>query len=143
LSSELAIAKGLTIDGSNRAITISGDTGNDGTPNVRVFSIAAGSAVTLSHLHIISGTTSGSGAGLYNAGTLTVIVPPSPAIGPARTAAASSTRGILDVQNKHPLRQTQPIARRRHRQGCGTVTMIHTTSRATAPAYAAVRDSAH
>ncbi len=74
LSSTLAITQQLTIDGSGRAITVSGDTGNDGSPNVRVFEINAGAVVTLSHLSVVSGTSAtGDGGGILNNGVLTVI----------------------------------------------------------------------
>ena len=128
LSSELAIAKGLTIDGSNRAITISGDTGNDGTPNVRVFSIAAGSAVTLSQLHIISGTTSGSGAGLYNAGTLTVIDSTLAGNRASQNGGGIfNDAGILDVQNSTLSGNAADQQGGGIANDGGTVTMIHTT----------------
>jgi CSLREA domain-containing protein/uncharacterized repeat protein (TIGR01451 family) len=54
LVSELIIAKNLTIDGSGRRITISGDTDNNGSGNVPVFTINGGK-VTLSHLTIADG----------------------------------------------------------------------------------------
>ncbi|MFN8445070.1 MAG: choice-of-anchor Q domain-containing protein [Caldilineaceae bacterium] len=54
LASELVIAKNVTIDGSGRKITISGDTNNDGTGDVPVFTINSG-IVTLSHLTIADG----------------------------------------------------------------------------------------
>jgi serine protease AprX len=73
LDSELFVDKALTIDGSGRRITVSGDSGNDGSRNVRVFNIASGSAVTLSHLTIVNGTHSTDGGGIYNDGTLTVL----------------------------------------------------------------------
>mgnify|MGYP006289566963 CR=1 FL=1 len=65
LGSELLLDKSLTIDGHGRAVTLSG---ND---TVRVFNIASGSAVTLSHLSIVSGTAT-DGGGIYNAGNLIV-----------------------------------------------------------------------
>ncbi len=72
LNSELALNKRVTIDGSDHTITVSGDSGNNGSPNVRVFSINPGNVVTLSHLSIISGTAS-EGGGVANYGGLTVI----------------------------------------------------------------------
>jgi len=72
LNSELILDKRLTIDGSDHSITISGDSGHDGSPNVRVFSITPGNVVTLSHLSIVSGTAS-EGGGVANYGGLTVI----------------------------------------------------------------------
>jgi len=56
LSSTLEISKQLTIDGGTYTVTVSGDSLNDGSPNVQVFSIDATGAVTLSHLNIVSGT---------------------------------------------------------------------------------------
>ncbi len=76
LESELLLDRDIMIDGSGHAVLISGDSGNDGGPgglgNVRVFNIAAGNTVTLSHLTIVSGTHSTDGGGIYNAGDLTV-----------------------------------------------------------------------
>ena len=72
LDSELSIAKTLTVDGGVYTVTVSGDSGNDGSRNVRAFNISAGSVVTLAHLTIID-CDSGEGAGIYNAGDLTVI----------------------------------------------------------------------
>ncbi len=74
LATELGITKTLTIDGGAHTVRISGDTGNDGIPNVRVFNVGASGVVTFSHLSIVSGTVSGTvnGAGIYNAGALTL-----------------------------------------------------------------------
>ncbi len=66
LDSELAIDKHLTIDGGSHAVTVSGA---DAT---RVFNIGASGVVTLSHLSIVSGTVTGNGGGIYNAGTVNV-----------------------------------------------------------------------
>jgi uncharacterized repeat protein (TIGR01451 family) len=66
LDSELSINKSLTIDGHGHAVTVSGNNA------ARVFNIAAGNAVTLSHLSIVSGTAT-DGGGIYNAGDLTVL----------------------------------------------------------------------
>ena len=67
LSTELTIDKELTIDGSGRNITVSG---ND---SVRVLFIESSGAATLSYLNIVSGSAS-SGAGIYNdGGALTVL----------------------------------------------------------------------
>lgn len=54
LATNLVIAKDLTIDGSGRKVTISGDTNNDGTGDVSIFTINSG-VVTLSHLTIADG----------------------------------------------------------------------------------------
>ncbi len=77
LTNPLTISNHLTVDGSNRAITISGDTNNDGSPNVWIFSINSSGVATITHLSIVSGTApmplSGSGGGiLNNQGTVTV-----------------------------------------------------------------------
>ncbi|MBN1876667.1 MAG: hypothetical protein JXA33_20745, partial [Anaerolineae bacterium] len=69
LNSELATAGAVTIDGSGYAITLSGDSGNDGSRNVRVLNIGAGHSVTLSHLSLVNGIAA-SGGGIYNAGLL-------------------------------------------------------------------------
>ncbi len=58
LSSTLNITKQLTIDGGVYTITVSGDSLNDGSRNVRAFFITSTAVVTLSHLNIVSGTTS-------------------------------------------------------------------------------------
>ncbi|MCB0048647.1 MAG: Ig-like domain repeat protein, partial [Caldilinea sp.] len=73
LDSTLAIDKSLTIDGSGQSVTVSGDSGNDGSKNVRVFSIDADAAVTLRRLNIVDGYGGDewpSGGGIYNTGTL-------------------------------------------------------------------------
>ena len=75
LTSSLLIDKDLTIDGSSldSHIQISGDTGNNGTGDVRVFSVGSGVTVTLNSLIITKGMISGAdGGGIYNSGTLTV-----------------------------------------------------------------------
>ncbi|MBN2231573.1 MAG: choice-of-anchor D domain-containing protein, partial [Deltaproteobacteria bacterium] len=53
-----------TIDGSDHAITVSGDSGGDGSRNVRVFSIESSGVVMLTHLSIVSGTAP-DGGGVY------------------------------------------------------------------------------
>ncbi|MCL4300138.1 MAG: CSLREA domain-containing protein [Anaerolineae bacterium] len=73
LNSQLNIfAQTVTLDGETNTVTISGDSGGDGTANVRVFYIGDSSVVTLTHLSIVSGTTNSGGGGIYNTGTLTV-----------------------------------------------------------------------
>lgn len=72
LATNLVIAKNLTIDGSGRKVTISGDTNNDGTGDVAVFTINSG-VVTLSHLTIADGFGSdglGGGVSIGNAQVL-------------------------------------------------------------------------
>ncbi|MBN1218620.1 MAG: hypothetical protein JXM69_06820 [Anaerolineae bacterium] len=73
LNSTLVIDKRLTIDGSGHAVTVSGDSGGDGSPDVRVFYIQNTAIATLTHLSIVSGTAD-YGGGIYNNyGTLTII----------------------------------------------------------------------
>jgi len=71
LDSQLELTKTLTIDGSGHTVTLSGDSGGDGTPDVSVFSIGSSGVVTLTHLSIVSGTANWGGS-IYNAGELTV-----------------------------------------------------------------------
>ncbi|MFN8446385.1 MAG: choice-of-anchor Q domain-containing protein, partial [Caldilineaceae bacterium] len=74
LKSTLSISKTITVDGAGHTVVLSGDTGNDGSPDLRVLAIDAGGAVTLSHLSIVSGTVSGEdGAGIMNEGELTLL----------------------------------------------------------------------
>jgi hypothetical protein len=69
LTSTLEISQRLTIDGGVYTVTVSGDSGGDGTPDVQPFFIESSGVVTLTHLNIISGM----GGGIYNfQGTLTV-----------------------------------------------------------------------
>ena len=71
LGSQLSIDKVLTIDGQSNSVTVSGDTGNDGSPNTRVFQVGGSGVVTLSNLSVVSGTVQG--AGLRNdSGTVTI-----------------------------------------------------------------------
>jgi len=73
LTSTLSLTKDLTVDGTGYTITVSGDSGGNGSGNVQVFNITAGSDVTLSHLNIVNGkTTLQYGGGIYNAGALTL-----------------------------------------------------------------------
>lgn len=72
LNSTLSIAKNLTIDGGAYTVTISGDSGNDGSRNVRAFTIAAGNVAALKNLIITNSYNNDRGAAIYNAGTLTV-----------------------------------------------------------------------
>ena len=73
LVSELVIDKNLIIDGSTLAtpITISGDTDNDGTGNVRVFTVNRDVDAALIHLQIVKGKHT-YGGGVFNVGTLTI-----------------------------------------------------------------------
>jgi predicted outer membrane repeat protein len=73
LNSPLSINKTLTIDGSTQDVVISGDSNNDGTRNVQPFRIQSSGVVTITHLSVISGTTSNTGGGaILNQGDLRV-----------------------------------------------------------------------
>jgi hypothetical protein len=80
LTTTLSINKRLVVDGEAHAITVSGDSAGDGTPNVRVFSVGGSGVATLTHLSIVSGSASigtddcvdDCGGAIYNDGTLTV-----------------------------------------------------------------------
>ncbi|MCX6047480.1 MAG: LamG domain-containing protein, partial [Chloroflexi bacterium] len=72
LNSTLAINKHVTVDGSGHRVTISGDSGHDGSRNVQPLLINASGVVTLTHLQVVSGTAT-LGGGIYNAGMLAVV----------------------------------------------------------------------
>lgn len=72
LSSTLDMDKSLTINGNGFDVTISGDSGNDGTPNVRLFTVSDGSTVRLNHLTLTDGNTDGNGGAVLNEGDLTL-----------------------------------------------------------------------
>ena len=72
LTSTIFINKNVAIDGGYHKITFSGDTGNDGSRNVRPFLIGPGGVVTLSHLSVVSGTADAGGAILNGGGQLTL-----------------------------------------------------------------------
>ncbi|MFC1879839.1 choice-of-anchor Q domain-containing protein [Chloroflexota bacterium] len=55
LSSTLVISESLSIDGQDLRITISGDSGGDGSNDVRVFTVQGGSHVTFENLTITDG----------------------------------------------------------------------------------------
>jgi len=55
LENTLEISKSLKIDGQGRDITLSGDTGGDGTPDVRVIYITGTSEISLNYLTIADG----------------------------------------------------------------------------------------
>ena len=69
LSSTLTIDKHLTISGAGQTITISGDSGNDGSADVRAFEIQSNGIVTLSQLQIVDSIGS-DGGGIANQGVL-------------------------------------------------------------------------
>jgi predicted outer membrane repeat protein len=76
LASDLVINKTLTIDGSGHSITISGDTGNNGSADVRHFTLGSSAVVELIHLNMVNGSSSlygiPYGGSIYKQGTLTV-----------------------------------------------------------------------
>jgi len=55
LESTLAVARSMTIDGTGYSVTVSGDTGNDGTANTGIFDIVGGTA-TLRNLLLEKGS---------------------------------------------------------------------------------------
>jgi uncharacterized repeat protein (TIGR01451 family) len=71
LASQLTIGKNMTIDGAGHSVTVSGDTDNDGTGNVRVFYVNFGSTVNLNSL-IISKGVADYGGGIISNGTLDI-----------------------------------------------------------------------
>jgi len=75
LASTLTLSKNVTIDGSALAskITISGDTDNNGTGNVRVFSIENGIIAFLNNIVVTHGKITGDGGGIINYGILNII----------------------------------------------------------------------
>jgi predicted outer membrane repeat protein len=75
LASTLTISNNLTIDGSalDPQITISGDSDNDGTGDVQVFSFSSGATVTLNSLTITKGSNS-TAAGIFNASGATLTI---------------------------------------------------------------------
>ena len=79
LASQLTLSKNVTIDGSTLAtpITISGDTNNDGTGDVRAFLVNSGVTATLKNVTLTKGNALGYtppyGGAIYNEGDLTII----------------------------------------------------------------------
>ncbi len=71
LASPLFINKNITIEGSGRNLTLSGDSNHDGIGDVRVIEIQSGGTVTLNNLTITKGSNN-AGGGLHNNGTLTI-----------------------------------------------------------------------
>lgn len=74
LSSTLTLVQDVTIDASalTTAITITGDTDDNGVGDVRVFMVNAGVAATLNDLVITRGYDSNLGGAIFNSGSLTV-----------------------------------------------------------------------
>jgi hypothetical protein len=79
LASQLTLSKNVTIDGSALAtpLTISGDTNNDGTGDVRAFTVNSGVTATLKKLTITKGSALSYappyGGAIYNEGDLTIV----------------------------------------------------------------------
>ncbi len=73
LASTLNVNINITIDASSLAapVTISGDTGNDGTGNVEVFYVNTGVTAAFKNLRIANGDAA-SGGGIQNSGILTL-----------------------------------------------------------------------
>jgi uncharacterized repeat protein (TIGR01451 family) len=71
LQSTLTIDRDVTIDGAGHAVTISGDTNDDGTGDVRVFEVNQKKSLTLQNLTVTKGfAASGDGGAIYNSGTV-------------------------------------------------------------------------
>ncbi len=96
-SAELAIAKDLTIDGG-AGVAVARQAGS---PEFRIFNIAAGNTVVLDGLTISNGSAASEGGGIFNAGTLTVV--DSTVTGNASTAGNGgggiANRGTLTFSN--------------------------------------------
>lgn len=77
LANQLTISRNMTIDGTGRSVTISGDTGNPMGP-VRAFQVEAGTAFNLARLTITTASESdtggggGGGGGIRNFGSMAV-----------------------------------------------------------------------
>ena len=61
------------IDGEDKNITFSGDSDNNGTPDVRVFQVSSGRQVTLKNLTITKGVDNCNGGGIFSDGDLTIL----------------------------------------------------------------------
>ncbi|MCP4542039.1 MAG: DUF11 domain-containing protein, partial [Chloroflexi bacterium] len=72
LTSTVFINQNVTIDGGDYQVIFSGDTGNDGSRNIRPFQIGPSGVVTLSYLSVVSGTAYTGGAILNTGGQLTL-----------------------------------------------------------------------
>ncbi len=70
LSSQLTIEKQLTIDAEGQSVVLSGDTDQNGSGDVRVFSISTSGELILSDLQITKGYHNDKGGGIYNQGIL-------------------------------------------------------------------------
>ncbi len=68
LASQLGISKNLSIDGETNNITISGDSDSDGTGDVTIFNIDAGT-ISLRYLHLDKGTGAGAGSAVHISNT--------------------------------------------------------------------------
>ncbi|OQY48537.1 MAG: hypothetical protein B6242_02020, partial [Anaerolineaceae bacterium 4572_78] len=102
LDSQLDIAQSMTIDSGGYDITISGDSGNDGSKNVRVMEIAGGATgITISGTNIVSGNITGDGGGiLINSGAVVTMTHSTIADNEATNAGGGiSNAGTLIVNN--------------------------------------------
>lgn len=103
LASELTLSKNVTIDGSALAtqITISGDTNNDSTGDVRAFTVNSGVVAVLKNLTVTKGNAlsygTPYGGAIYNSGDLT-IVNSTFSSSKANYAGAIATWGTLTVR---------------------------------------------
>ncbi|HEY1014994.1 MAG TPA: choice-of-anchor Q domain-containing protein, partial [Herpetosiphonaceae bacterium] len=71
LDSPIAMERALTIDGSGRAVTISGDRDNDGSPDTQIFTIGATGALTMTDLTLTHALGNDGGA-IFSEGRLVV-----------------------------------------------------------------------
>jgi predicted outer membrane repeat protein len=72
LDSPLEISSPIALDATGRSVVVSGDSGHDGTRNIRPFTVASNGALTLNSMQVVSGTAV-FGGGIYSEGTLTII----------------------------------------------------------------------
>jgi uncharacterized repeat protein (TIGR02543 family) len=76
LASTLVLSKNVTIDGSTLAskITVSGDSDNNGSGNVRIFEVNAGVTATLNNLVVTKGYSSTFAGAIHNKSTATLTI---------------------------------------------------------------------
>jgi hypothetical protein len=72
LDSPLEISAPIALDATDQSVVVSGDSGHDGTRNVRPFTVTATGALTLTAMQVVSGTAV-FGGGIYSEGTLHII----------------------------------------------------------------------
>ncbi|MEM7029049.1 MAG: cadherin domain-containing protein [Chloroflexota bacterium] len=72
LNNVLSVDKAMTIEAApGQQVVLSGDSGNDGVRDVRIFEISPAGALTVSNISIVSGTAVSGGA-IWNSGELTL-----------------------------------------------------------------------